>query len=186
MQFREMCDWRLTFSPYGIIVSAMKTTTALSFEETYTFFRQGYIYYIGEWAGGSDGGYGMNVNRRLVLVFFVACVVATVFLAPAVGGIEGGRAGASGPCKHEEQALRLGRKVLAVRAAIRNPKDPDAMKAIMDLGTDSRYYVMVRGWLTMKLQGDMSIIDANQDETRPEIRERVEFLRKAIRAIDLE
>jgi len=124
--------------------------------------------------------------RRLVPLFSVACFVVAAFFAPAAGGNEGAMPGAGGPYEHEDEALRLGRKVLAVRAAIRNPRDPTAMEAIMDLGTDSRYYVMVRGWLMMQLQGDMSILDANQGEVRPEIRARVEFLNKAIRAIDLE
>lgn len=119
-------------------------------------------------------------------MFSVVCFVVTALFAPAVGGTEGARTGAGGPCEQEEEALRLGRKVLAVSAAIRNPRDPNAMAAIMDLGTDSRYYVMVRGWLTMQRQGDISIIDANRDAVRPEIRERVEFLNQAIRAIDLE
>lgn len=124
----------------------------------------------------------MSAKRRVVLVFSVACFVVIAFLASAMGGDEG----ASSPCEHEEEALRLGRKVLAVRAAIQDPEGPNAMEAIMDLGTDSRYYVLVRGWLAMQLQGDMSIIDANQDEMRPEIRARIEFIQRAIRAIDLE
>lgn len=86
----------------------------------------------------------------------------------------------------DEEALWLGHKVLAIKASIQDPNAPHAMRAIMELGTDSRYYVMVRGWLSQQLQGDTSILDASKNKVRPEIRERIEFLQKAIRAIDLE
>ncbi len=85
-----------------------------------------------------------------------------------------------------QTALELGRKVLAVREAIQNPGMPNAMQAVTDLGHDQRYYVMVRGWLSYQLQGDMSILDANREQTRDEVRARINFLEKAIRAIDLE
>ena len=85
-----------------------------------------------------------------------------------------------------QTALELGRKVLVVRVAIQNPGMPNAMQAVTDLGRDQRYYVMVRGWLSYQLQGDMSILDANKEQTRDEIKMRINFLEKAIRAIDLE
>ena len=85
-----------------------------------------------------------------------------------------------------QTALELGRKVLAVREAIQNPGMPNAMQAVTDLGYDHRYYVMVRGWLSYQLQGDMSILDASREQIRDEVRARINFLEKAIRAIDLE
>ena len=84
------------------------------------------------------------------------------------------------------QALELGRKVLAVKAAIQNPDDPNSLEAIRDLGLDSRYYVMVRGWLSMELEGARSIMEASGENPNPEIKKRADFLNKAIRAIDLE
>ncbi len=86
----------------------------------------------------------------------------------------------------DQTALELGRKVLAIREAIQNPRGPNAMKAVTDLGHDQRYYVMVRGWLSYQLEGDMGIFDAAKGPTRDEVKERINFLRKAIRAIDLE
>lgn len=84
-------------------------------------------------------------------------------------------------------ALHLGRRVLAAQAAIRNPGTPQAMQAITNLGLETDHYVMVRGWLTMQLQADMSLCEAWRDAPCPrEVRERVEFLHRAIRAIDLE
>ena len=84
------------------------------------------------------------------------------------------------------KALELGRKVLAVRQAIANPQTPGAMEAVTALGLDSRHYVMVRGWLTQQLAGDQSILDASKENTPKAVKDRIAFLHKAIRAIDLE
>ena len=80
----------------------------------------------------------------------------------------------------------LGSQVQAVYAALANPQSPESMKSIVTLGRDSRYYTMVRGWLTMQLEGDQSILAASGGDANPEIEARVEFLEQAIRAIDLE
>jgi len=82
------------------------------------------------------------------------------------------------------EARELGYKVTAVKVAIQEPAAPGAMQAITSLGHDQRYYVMVRGWLTYQLQGDRSLLEANPDQ--PEVRARVDFVQRAIRAIDLE
>lgn len=60
------------------------------------------------------------------------------------------------------------------------------MEAVIDLGLDSRYYVMVRGWLSMQLAGDRSIANAQGASVSSKVRARIAFLEKAIRAIDLE
>lgn len=86
----------------------------------------------------------------------------------------------------DQTAMELGHKVLAVREAIQNPGAPNAMQAVTDLGRDQRYYVMVRGWLSYQLDGDRSILGAARGQTRDEVKERIYFLEKAIRAIDLE
>ena len=83
-------------------------------------------------------------------------------------------------------ALQLGRRVEAVREAIQHPEAPDALAAIIDLGRDQRYYVMVRGWLAWQLQGDQSIASASHDQQLDNISVRIKLLNKAIRAIDLE
>ncbi len=92
----------------------------------------------------------------------------------------------AGPLTEEQTALALGRRVLAVSEAIRNPAAPGAMEAITDLGHDQRYYVMVRGWLSYQLQGDMSVLQAGRGQPGDQLRMRIEFLREAIRALDLE
>ncbi len=82
--------------------------------------------------------------------------------------------------------MDLGRKVLAVMEAIQDPEGPNAMRAVTELGRDQRYYVMVRGWLSYQLEGDKSILAASGEQAPHEVRERIHFLKKAIRAIDLE
>ena len=134
------------------------------------------------------------MTRNLIagIVTILAVINSTCSSADSSGNpggisraVEAEPLNASSMTEHQT-ALELGRKVLAVREAIQNPGMPNAMQAITDLGHDQRYYVMVRGWLSYQLQGDMSILDANREQTRDEVRARINFLEKAIRAIDLE
>jgi hypothetical protein len=90
------------------------------------------------------------------------------------------------PSQADAHALWLGRNVLAIAEAIRHPEGADAMEAVRTLGHDSRHCVMVRGWLEMQLAADTSILEARQGEVSPLVAARIAFLRKAIRAIDLE
>jgi len=90
------------------------------------------------------------------------------------------------PATGDQAALELGRKVLAVSQALQTPGEANAMQAVTDLGHDQRYYVMVRGWLACQLEGDRSILAAAGEQTPQEVRDRISFLEKAIRAIDLE
>ena len=86
----------------------------------------------------------------------------------------------------DQEAMLLGRRVQAVREAIQNPGSSRALEAIVDLGHDQRYYVMVRGWLAYQLQGDMSIVDASRGQVPEHVSTRIRFLKRAIRALDLE
>jgi hypothetical protein len=83
-------------------------------------------------------------------------------------------------------ALELGYSVFAINEALQNPGAPGALQAITNLGYDQRYYVMVRGWLMYQLQGDMSILQASQEQPLETIRARIDLIQQAIRAIDLE
>jgi len=118
-------------------------------------------------------------RRTILLCALSAFVVAGFFMASR--GLDATES--TGP---DDDVTRLGMRVLAVRAALDNPGAPGAMQAVLDLGLDSRYYVMVRGWLSLQLQGDLSIVAASQGEIRPDLERRIEFLEQAIRAIDLE
>jgi hypothetical protein len=86
----------------------------------------------------------------------------------------------------DPDAAQLGRRVLAVEVALGNPSAPGSLQAVRDLGLDSRYYVLVRGWLAMQLEGDRSIVAAKPDAAGAEIKRRIEFIERALRAIDLE
>ena len=86
----------------------------------------------------------------------------------------------------DQIALELGRKVSAVAAALKDPRKPGAMQAVVELGLDQRYYGLVRGWLSQQLRGDLSIRDASGERTPDLVGKRIEFLERAIRAIDLE
>ncbi len=90
------------------------------------------------------------------------------------------------PVSATEEATRLGERIEAVRRAIDCPDCPGSMAAVVDLGTDSRYYVMTRGWLLERLRADRSVLDAAGDAAPPHLAARVEFLQQAIRRIDLE
>ncbi|MGB5299662.1 MAG: hypothetical protein WBN08_14900 [Thiogranum sp.] len=127
-----------------------------------------------------------NRNHALLCLTVVAVVFAFALLLPAIGVTGGSRLEPVDFARADEHALWLGHRVLAIAAAIRNPDAPGSMEAVLELGLDSRYYVMVRGWLAMQLRGDMSILQARNGDVSPQIAVRIAFLEKAIRAIDLE
>ncbi|MGB5465872.1 MAG: hypothetical protein WBM84_07285 [Sedimenticolaceae bacterium] len=125
-------------------------------------------------------------NRARSCPAVMCVVVAFALLLPAIGSAGGGRLEPVDPLRADDHALWLGQRVLAIAAAVRNPDAPDAMVAVLELGLDSRYYVMVRGWLLAQLLGDMSISQARNGDVSPQVAARIAFLQKAIRAIDLE
>ena len=92
---------------------------------------------------------------------------------------------------NNEQAVSeeyaIGVMVKAVDAAI-NSATPQSLTVIANYGTDSRYYVMIRGWLVQELTGAQSQLEVyrQQDERRQQLEHKVHFLKQAIRRIDLE
>ena len=117
-------------------------------------------------------------DAGLLLVLFIMLVAVTQLMA-----VE--QMCASGE-SDAQAALQLGRRVEAVREALQHPEAADALAAIIELGRDQRYYVMVRGWLAWQLQGDLSIASASHDQPPDNISARIKLLNEAIRAIDLE
>ena len=113
----------------------------------------------------------------LVVLFLVLAEVTPLMAAEQIS--------ASGE-NNDQAALQLGRRVEAVREALQHPEAADALAAIIELGRDQRYYVMVRGWLAWQLQGDQSIASASHDQPPDNISARIMLINKAIRAIDLE
>ncbi|TBW49839.1 hypothetical protein EZI54_19195 [Marinobacter halodurans] len=85
------------------------------------------------------------------------------------------------------EAERIGHMVQAVDAAIDRPADPESLDTLVRYGTDSRYYIMIRGWLSQELEGVESQYEASRNpERRQRLQARADFLRQAIRRIDLE
>ena len=80
----------------------------------------------------------------------------------------------------------IGVMVLEIEAALKAPGD-ESLATIVRYGTDSRHYVMIRGWLAQLLKGTESQRSAARDpDLKRKHQESVEFLKKAIRRIDLE
>lgn len=82
---------------------------------------------------------------------------------------------------------RIGAMVRSIDAAIAAPNDPESMVTVTRYGTDTRYYVMIRGWLVQELQGVESQLEASRDtQLKSKFQQKADFLRTAIRRIDLE
>lgn len=82
---------------------------------------------------------------------------------------------------------RIGEMVQAIDAAIDAPENPDSLATIARYGTDTRYYVMIRGWLVQELRGVESQLEATRDpQLNAKFQQKAAFLRTAIRRIDLE
>ncbi len=60
------------------------------------------------------------------------------------------------------------------------------LDTIVKYGTDSRYYVMIRGWLVQELVGVESQFESANSPAQQNFKNRIAFLKKAIRRIDLE
>lgn len=124
--------------------------------------------------------------RKLVLAAVLIAMVclAAINFAPA----ERLQPATSAPAlsAEDQEALELGRGILAIERALKNPGDPNSMRAVEELGRKTRYYCLVRGWLAYQLAGDESILAAAKDQASGDVRERAAFLKKAIRGVDLE
>jgi hypothetical protein len=88
--------------------------------------------------------------------------------------------------KHSKE-YQIGIMVLAVSSAIAAPDKHASLDRIKQYGTDSRYYTMIRGWLTQELKGVQSQIrSGNETEMNSKFIQKSNFLKQAIRLIDLE
>lgn len=89
------------------------------------------------------------------------------------------------------QTYQIGVMVEAISDALTRPNDSESLVTISQYGTDSRYYVMIRGWLVQELAGVKSQLDASQvsesnSENKQKFIDKVTFLQQAIGRIDLE
>lgn len=104
---------------------------------------------------------------------------ALLFLLAALAGC------CTAPQSTEEQ--RLGKMIEQVGYAIKHPNSDNALEIITQAGTDSRYYVMIRGWLVQELQGVQSQFNATRNSAdKDKFQTKITFLHQAIRRIDLE
>ena len=87
----------------------------------------------------------------------------------------------------QSEEYAIGVMVKALDDAIQHPSD-QSLSTITNYGTDSRYYVMIRGWLVQERQGAQSQLSAyrKDDNHRAKLQQKVDFLQQAIRRIDLE
>lgn len=95
----------------------------------------------------------------------------------------------SGCCttSNNQEYQRTGQIIERVSYAIKHPNSDNALEVITQAGTDSRYYVMIRGWLVQELQGVQSQFNATKDNADKEkFQTKITFLHQAIRRIDLE
>lgn len=87
----------------------------------------------------------------------------------------------------QSEEYTIGVMVKALDNAIKKPSK-NSLELISHYGTDSRYYVMIRGWLVQELQGVNSQLSAyrSDDEIKARLQAKSDFLTQAIRRIDLE
>src|SRR5215210_3136054 len=96
---------------------------------------------------------------------------------------------AAGQNRVVEQAeeRQIGVMVKQIKAALAAPQDEASLRTIVQYGTDTRYYVMIRGWLREELAGVESQADAAAEpEAKAGFAKKADFLKQAIRRIDLE
>ncbi len=92
--------------------------------------------------------------------------------------------------EQDRHALEVGRKVIRIRSALQHPEKRESIDAVKALGRDTRYYVMVRGWLLQEINSTESQKGLSSyttsEEYKNKIDNRITALRKTMRAIDLE
>lgn len=109
-----------------------------------------------------------------------------LFLIAAIAIVLTGASNAAGK-NPKIEVQRIGAMVLAIDAALKAPAKKESLETIVSYGTDSRHYVMIRGWLAELLKGTESQLDAVRDpKLKAKHQEKATFLKKAIRRIDLE
>jgi hypothetical protein len=129
----------------------------------------------------------MTKDRFILLAFALLCVGAQ-FALPA--GRKGDSKGAEKFSDHDRHALEVGRKVIRIRSALEHPEKKESIDAVKSLGLDTRYYVMVRGWIvqhvsmTNSYKGTTAYKESKQ--RKAEIDNRIAALQRMLRAIDLE
>jgi len=85
------------------------------------------------------------------------------------------------------EECQIGVMVKEITAALKTPENPESFEIIVKYGMDSRYYVMIRGWLTQELRGVSSQLGGSGvSAAKLKLQQKAAFLKKVIRRIDLE
>jgi hypothetical protein len=84
-------------------------------------------------------------------------------------------------------AYEIGIMVQQLQIALAAPEDANSLTTIKQYGTDSRYYSMIRGWLMQELLASESQLSASDNQLYiDKFQQKADFLKQAIRMIDLE
>ena len=85
------------------------------------------------------------------------------------------------------KAYEIGIMVQQFQLALAAPENANSLTTIKHYGTDSRYYSMIRGWLMQELNASESQLNASNEQLYIEkFQQKTDFLKQAIRMIDLE
>lgn len=94
--------------------------------------------------------------------------------------------GCEGSLQHQQQTQQqLGIMVQSIANAIDSPS-LTSVETLVRYGTDSRYYVMIRGWIVQELTGVESQLAAQGDNADPMLVNKAKHLKISLRRIDLE
>ena len=80
---------------------------------------------------------------------------------------------------------QIGFMVQSLATAIDTPS-PESVDIIARYGTDSRYYVMIRGWIVQELTGIESQLAAQGENADPMLVNKAKHLKISLLRIDLE
>lgn len=89
--------------------------------------------------------------------------------------------------KLNNEPYQIGVMVKDIQAALMVPYDKQSLQTIAHYGTDSRYYMMIRGWLFQELiSAESQLYATKKASEKVRFQKRSNFLKKAIRSVDLE
>ena len=93
-------------------------------------------------------------------------------------------------CSGVQADAILGQKVEDLRGAFNDPLQENFLERLQKLGNDSRYYVMVRGWLVQHIEMTQSYQSTRRYQDSAEYRQRIDAIlqryKKGLRLLDLE
>lgn len=116
----------------------------------------------------------MIFKKRLIAIMITLLISAGIFPYVARNDVI------------SSETHQIGMMVQAVQIALK-VRNTQSLQTIRLYGTDSRYYLMIRGWLVQELAGVESQLHASKAGKNSEkFQTQADFLKKAIIAIDLE